>query len=140
MLATVAVVAVAGVVAIIAATRSNDTSIFDLEVGDCFDLPVEGDDVAVDVVELIECAEPHEAEVVMIGQLNAGQDRPYPADAELFDETDRRCAAADPGDPDRFAIVPIAPNEASWEPLGGTFLCVTYPYGGGPVTGSVVAG
>lgn len=140
LLAATGLVVVIGVASLVVVTRSGDTSIFDLEVGDCFDLPVEGDDVAVDVVEVIDCAEPHEAEVVMIGRLNADRDRWYPVDDELFDETDRRCAVADLGDPDRFAMVPIAPDEASWEPLAGAFLCVALPYGGEPVTGSIGAG
>lgn len=139
LLGSVAVVAVVAIVAIVVATRSDGTSVFDLDVGDCFDLPVGGDDVGVDVVDLVDCAEPHEAEVVLTGRLNEDRDRPYPSDAELFAEIDGRCAGTGIV-PDGFGIVPVAPNEASWEPLEGGFLCVAIPVGGRPVTGSITPG
>jgi hypothetical protein len=140
LVATVGVVAAVAVAAIVLVAGSGGTSVFDLEVGDCFDLPVGGDEVDVDTVDLIECDEPHEAEVVAVGRLNRELDRPYPDDDQLFAEVDRGCAAAAGPLDDRFGIVPIAPNEASWEPFEGGFVCVAVPFGGGPVTGSIGAG
>lgn len=148
LLATVSVVVVVGVLAVVAVTGGGGTSIFDLEVGDCFDLPIDGaaDDAAevapVDVVEVGDCAEPHEVEVVMVGELNPDGDRAYPPDNELFAEIDARCGdvrfdASGRADANRFDILPIAPNEASWGPFDGAFSCVAIPIGGALTTGSV---
>ena len=145
LLASVGAVVVVGVLVIVALTSSNGTSIFDLDVGDCFDLP-SGDDgaaeVAVEVVDVIDCGDPHEAEVVLIGALNPARDRPYPPDDELFAELDVRCGEILGGDLalEGFGVVPIAPNQESWEPFEGGFVCVALPFGGGPVTGSIGGG
>lgn len=144
LLAALGTVVVVGVLVIVALTRSSGTSIFDLDVGDCFDLPI-GDDataeVAVEAVDVIDCGDPHEAEVVLIGALNPARDRPYPADDDLFAEIDARCGEiVGDGALEGFGVVPIAPNERSWEPFDGGFLCVALPFGGGSVTGSIGAG
>ena len=83
-----------GVAAIVFATRDGSTSIFDLEVGDCFVLP-RPDAVAettfdLELVERIDCSTAHDAEVVATGRLNPGLDRVYPSDAELFAEREYR--------------------------------------------------
>jgi hypothetical protein len=139
MLATAAI----GIAAIVFATRDGSTSIFDLEVGDCFVLP--GPDAELDadatfgieLVDVIHCSEPHDAEVVATGRLNPGRDRAYPSDDELFAEIDRSCAAADLGDAGGFGLVPVAPNAASWEPFEGGYICLAVPFGGDLVTGSI---
>ena len=140
LIATVGLVTAVALAAIVLVVGSGGTSVFDLAVGDCFDLPVGGDEVDVDTVDLIACDEPHEAEVVAVGRLNRERDRPYPDDDQLFAEVDRECAAAAVELDDRFGIVPIAPNEESWEPFEGAFVCVALRFGGAPVTGSISAG
>lgn len=136
---------VAIAIALIVVVVSNtSTSLLDLRVGDCFDLPVAGSEAAraddveiVETVEVIGCDEPHEAEVVAVGELNPDGDLAYPSDDELFAAVDPRCAAASVP-LDRFGIVPIAPTERSWESFDGRFLCLAIPFGGEPVTGSIV--
>jgi hypothetical protein len=145
LLATLGTVVVVSVLVIVALTSSSGTSIFDLEVGDCFDLPIGDDeaaDVAVEDVDVIDCGDPHEAEVVLIGALNPTRDRPYPSDDDLFAEVDARCGeiVGGAGTLEGFGVVPIAPNERSWEPFDGGFLCVALPFGGGSVTGSIAPG
>lgn len=131
---TLAIVAIA-IAAVVVITVSNSSdSIFDLRVGDCFVL---GDEVdtTLDSVDTVDCAEPHDAEVVGVGQLNAEQDQPYPTDDALFTEIDERCRGTiESGD---YGLLPVAPDEASWEPLGGRYLCVAVPYGGALVSGSI---
>ena len=129
-IALIAVIAVVG--------RSDATSIVDLEVGDCFDLP---DDAAdrIDLVDVVPCDDLHEVEVVLVGELNPDGDAEYPADDELFALADERCRLADV-DRDRFGLVPFAPTEDTWNGAAGRFACLALPFGGGSITGSIVDG
>jgi hypothetical protein len=140
LLVVVLLVIAAGVGAIaIVVSSGDDTPVVELEVGDCFDLP---DDVAGDVlgsVDTVDCSEPHLAEVVANGALNAGGDAPYPTDDELFDLVERACRAADAVGSDDFGLLPIAPTPELWASFEGRFLCVAIPFGGDPVTGSIIA-
>lgn len=130
-----------GVVIIGIAVSSDDgTSIVDLDVGDCFELP---DDAAaadeLTSVATVDCDEPHLAEVVSDGTFDTA-DLPYPDDAELFDLVERRCREAGVVDSEAFGLLPVAPTPELWASFDGRFLCVAIPFGGAPVTGSLVAG
>ena len=133
-LAGVVLAGVAGVVLAMAVrlTSSSSSDITDLEVGTCFDLEPD-DDGTVGVVEVIDCADPHTAEVVGVDELNPDGDRPYPPDDELFALADARCADIPP-DP-RFGILAVAPTEATWEARSGRVVCVALVFGEGEVSG-----
>jgi hypothetical protein len=143
----VAIIAIA-VVAFVAVTSSPGTALVDLELGDCFELSIDSapdrDERStiqvVERVDVVECSSVHEAEVVLVGELNAGGDREYPTDASMFEEIDRRCAEATDTVGDRFGILPFAPSEESWGRRNGRFHCVAIPFGGGTTTGSLVDG
>lgn len=141
LLAAVLLVVAAGFAVIAAVVSSSDqTAIVDLEVGDCFDLPSEvGNALTIEQVEMIDCDEPHLAEVVATGELNTGGD-PYPADDELFARVEQACRATDVVASDSFGLLPIAPTPELWESFDGRFLCVAIPFGGEPVSASIVAG
>lgn len=133
----------ATVIGVVLTMSGSETSIFELEPGECFDLPEFGDDGSRPaewlVVEQIDCADPHTVEVVVTGLLNADQARTRPSDEDLFAEVDGRCAAAHvAADALGFGVLPIVPNAAAWEPRGGPYLCVAIPYGGEPRPGSIV--
>lgn len=128
-LVLLAFAALAAVIAIAVAMSADSTSVFDLNAGDCFVLPIDGDDTSLEEVDSIGCAEPHDAEVVLVGQLNPDQDRNYPTDEALFAEVESNCSSVPI--PAQFGMLPIAPDEASWNPLAGRFLCVAVPFGGG---------
>lgn len=136
--------AVAGLVAVstlvILLVTSDPTTVLDLEVGDCFMIEAGGDNVEITSVEVIGCDRRHDAEVVLVGELNPDADRKYLADNELFAEVDRECATVPADLVAGFGLLPVAPNEASWQPFKGRFLCVAIPYGGAPVTGSLIDG
>lgn len=136
MLLAVVAVAIAAAVAVLVAIRPDDHNILELELGDCFDVPLGPGESDLRSVDTVDCDRPHEAEVVATGQLDPDGRRPYPGDDDLFAEVDARCRELVPDLDPAFGLLPIAPNEASWEPLGGRFLCVAIPYGGGTVTGS----
>lgn len=133
-----ALAVLAAMVAVFALAGPDTTSIHDLRQGDCFDLPIDGDDVRIESVDVSDCSEPHEAQVVLVGELNPDRDLPYPSNDELFAEIDRRCATLPDEITDTFGLLPVAPDEASWEPFAGRFLCVAIPYGGGTTVGSLV--
>lgn len=140
VLVAAAVLAIAAVLSL-----SNETSWTDLETGDCFDLAgavegASGDLGSVFAVDTVDCDDPHDAEIVGAGDLNPDGDLPYPSDDELFDEIDRACTALVPPtvDPDTYGIVPIAPDERTWNDRAGRFVCVAVVRGGGTVTGSAV--
>jgi len=140
VMAAVVLVIALGVGIIVVITAGGDTAIVDLEVGDCFDLPDDaGDDGELRSVAVVDCAEPHLAEVVAAGDLNTGDD-PYPEDDELFARVEQACRAAEVVESDEFGLLPIAPTPELWASFDGRFLCVAIPFGGDPVTGSIVAG
>lgn len=140
LVAVVVLVFVVGVGVIVVLTTDSRTSIVDLAAGDCFDLPDAAGD-QVDEVEVVDCAEPHLAEVVAVGSLNDSGDVPYPDDDEvLFALVDAECRTISPVGSDAFGLLPIAPTRQLWDAFEGRFLCVAIPFGGEPVTGSIVAG
>lgn len=139
-LVVAAVVTIAAVLSL-----SNDTSWTDLDTGDCFDLAnaiadAAGDLAAVTAVDTVECTEPHDAQVVATGELNSDGVQPYPSDDELFATIDRACASlvADTLDPGTYGIVPIAPDERTWNQRAGRFACIAVVVGGGTVTTSAL--
>lgn len=128
--ATLALFGLAGLVLALAVGElTSDTyDVTDLDVGDCFDLDPD-EDGAVGLVDVIDCDEPHNAEVVAIAELNPNGDQPYPADDELFAIADAACLGV-PADP-RFGILAVAPTEATWDGRRGRVTCVGLVYGGG---------
>jgi hypothetical protein len=140
LLATVTAVVLVGVLAIVALTSSSDTLVLDLDVGDCFDLPDDMSQATLETVATVDCDEAHEAEVFADGELNPDRDLPYPGEQQLFTRADRDCATVlseRPDLADRFGILPVVANEASWESFRGRFVCVAVPYGGGTTAGSL---
>lgn len=122
---------------------SNETSWTDLEPGDCFDLggavdDAEGDLASVFSIDTVDCTDEHDAEVVAAGELNPEGDQPYPNDDELFAAIDRACAAGASVDPATYGIVPIAPDERTWNERNGRYVCVAVALGGATVTGSAL--
>lgn len=65
----------------------EETSAFDLEVGDCFS--VESDELAS--VTVVQCAAPHEYEVFALFDHPAGPDAAHPGHQELLVEADTMC-------------------------------------------------
>jgi hypothetical protein len=140
LLATVTAVVLVGVLAIVALTSGGDTLVLDLDVGECFDLPDDMSQATLETVATVDCDDAHEAEVFADGDLNPDRDVPYPGEQQLFSTADRECAVALSDRPelvDRFGILPVVANQASWDSFQGRFVCVAIPYGGGTTVGSL---
>ena len=79
-----------------------------------------------------------------VGELDpadGAEEVPRPADDVLFEQVDARCAAAlaDRSELlERFGILPVVADEASWDEYDGRYVCVAIPYGGGTTTGSAL--
>ena len=76
-----------------AVTRQSGTFVDDLRAGDCFSYSGgKGDEV--DLVSVVPCASPHEAQVVITFELPDG---PYPGEDEVIDAAEKGCTdKADP--------------------------------------------
>lgn len=141
LIGTVLTVFAAGV--LVLASRPSGTAVVDLVVGECFELPAgldagERPVAVVAAVAVVDCAAPHDAEVVLVGVVNPDHDREYPSDAELFDELDQRCATVAGRIRPGFGVLPIGPDLATWRRLEGRFHCVALPLGGGRTTAAAM--
>lgn len=70
-----------------AAPSGEETSVFDLEAGDCFSV----DSDQFDTVVVVDCEQPHEYEAFHVFDHEAGPDDPYPGDDALFEFADTEC-------------------------------------------------
>ena len=70
-----------------AAPSGEETSVFELEVGDCFS----ADRDQLETVTVVDCEASHEYEVFALIDDEAGADEPYPGDAEVLDYADTQC-------------------------------------------------
>jgi hypothetical protein len=141
--------AVAGVAfvgaALTGAFDDDEVAVVDLEVGQCLRLEVGEGVTELSAVTVVDCEDPHEAEVVHVGELNPEGDRAYPSDEELFAEIDGICTidrflAYAGGEPrEAWASYPVAPDEGTWERLDGRFVCLALSPDG-PRTGSLRVG
>ncbi len=126
-----------GVFAWAVATERIDTDIepaTTIAVGDCIaTLPPEGT-VIDDDLDTVDCAVPHEAEVIAMGNLNPGSE-PFPGDTEVAMLVEERCL-------DAFAtfvgmeysqsvleVYYVQPSELGWKIVDGEYTCMVYEPG-----------
>jgi hypothetical protein len=106
------------------------TSVFDLEVGQCYNTPAETD---VEDVNVVDCGEPHQYEVYALPRHPAGSDEAYPGDDEISDFADEECLGDTFEDyvgtsyesSDLFAFV-LQPTAETWEVGDREFVCAAY--------------
>lgn len=68
-------------------TTGTETSVFDLEVGDCFS--ADGD--AIESVLVVDCDQPHVYEAFSVFDHEGGPDEPYPGDQAILEYADDAC-------------------------------------------------
>ena len=71
------------------AAGGEETSVFDLEAGDCFS--AESD--TVESVLVVDCAQPHTYEAYFVFDHEGGPDDDYPGDEAILDYADTECRA-----------------------------------------------
>ena len=115
-------------IAVIATEVAGTTSVFDLEVGDCVELPEDGEEIAR--IETFDCDEPHGAEVVAVGEIGDDGD-PYPGQSELIDQIGAACIE-DFGEyvgmdylSSEFDLFPITPTEDTWDD-DRSYVCLAF--------------
>lgn len=120
---------------------TDDTSVFELRVGNCVETLVP-ENASVVTLPVVECTEPHAAEVFRVTQLNADRDRDYPGDSEVQVEADAMCLARFEGyvglpyEESVFEYSLIVPGEESWRASRGEVTCLLFEPGNNAVVGS----
>ncbi|MGH2444536.1 MAG: septum formation family protein [Candidatus Limnocylindria bacterium] len=105
------------------------TSVFELEIGDCFD--TEQEDV-VEEVDQVDCAAPHEYELYATIDHPGGNDDAYPGDAELATFAEQECIGAFEGfvgetyEDSELFIYYLQPSENTWTVGDREVLCALY--------------
>ena len=95
---------------------------FDLEEGDCANFDFNPDSeriVEVTTVDVVDCDEEHEAEVIQVGELNPDEDRRRTRTTRLSS----RSRTNGCGREDLTNIFTVAPDEDSWNDDGGPYVC-----------------
>jgi hypothetical protein len=67
--------------------EGEETSVFDLEIGDCFSADAD----QLDTVTVVDCEQSHEYEVFEVLDHEAGDDAAYPGDQEILEYADVAC-------------------------------------------------
>lgn len=127
-------------------TATDAVSVFELVVGDCFsaapDEP-DADELVLTTVEVVDCDEPHLAEVVAIGELTADPGDAFPGVADRDAEALALCqpaveaytgvplAASDLG------LIWLAPTATTWADGDREVTCAVQSLDGTPLVGSV---
>ncbi|HET8778031.1 MAG TPA: septum formation family protein [Candidatus Limnocylindria bacterium] len=120
--------------------QGEETSVFDLEIGDCFD--ASGDQV--DTVTILDCDAPHTYEAFAIFDHEGGADAPYPGDEALLEYADSACqpyfeeyvGIAYPDS--QYWITSVTPSRETWDEAGDREIVCTLKLGeaGDETTGS----
>lgn len=117
----------------------GDESVFDLEVGDCWNTPA-GSEGTLGNVEAVPCDEPHDAEVYFQYETDLAE---FPGDDEMFDVAAQGCLAEfedfvgatyDESDLDIRALYPTA---GSWDDGDRVVSCSVFPLDESKITGSM---
>jgi hypothetical protein len=113
------------------ADEGEATSVFDLDIGQCYNTPAATD---VDEVNVVDCAEPHQYEIYALPQHPAGPDEDYPGDEEISAFADEECLGDTFEDyvgvsyesSELLAFV-LQPTEETWEEASDReFVCAVY--------------
>jgi len=121
------------------AARSSGTSVFQLEVGDCFDTPSSTEDISS--VERIDCTQPHDNEVFADLTMPDGE---WPGDDAVAAWADQACLDEFAGyvgvgfDESSLSYGWLVPTEDSWTQGGDRSVsCALFDAAGGKLTGSM---
>lgn len=134
-------------VIVLAATGVIDTDkkrVDDLDVGACYDLPLDDVNATVSTLREVDCDKPHDGQLMFEGELNPDRDREYVDDIdELTFEAGSKCIGAPyeefvgrAYDPTLLDIYVLVPDETSWKVSKGSFSCFLVDPTGKQITGT----
>lgn len=120
-------------------TESGDASVFELQVGDCFDDQTGSGDVVFDV-PVVPCTEPHDNEIYFEFEMT---DAVFPGNEATLESSALRCL--DQFQPfvgseyleSELDIFPITPTAQSWDEGDRLVYCVLYAVDLSKLTGSM---
>ncbi|MFG1809271.1 DUF4190 domain-containing protein [Streptomyces sp. NPDC049040] len=130
--------------------EAGNTAIADLKAGQCFN-PVDGplpsdsdDDSHSSTVDVVDCADQHDAEVFAVWEIQSGSGDPYPGTEKVDADAQAGCQkyagtyldGKHPAGIDNFSI--YLPSAANWAHHQRSVICFFDPPG--KVTGSVKSG
>ena len=111
-----------------ASTGAEQTSVFDLEVGDCFS--VESDELTTVVV--VGCDESHEYEAFAVLDHEAGEADPYPGDEAMLEYANTACQPPFQAfvgieyEASIWYIRSVLPSEETWAEGDRELVCTVY--------------
>jgi hypothetical protein len=114
-----------------AVVEEGDESVFDLNVGDCFNDPEESEGLISDLT-LLPCDQPHDNEVFALVNHPAGDGEAFPGDEAMDTFAEEQCLSAFeqyvglPYEESVFAYVPIKPTAETWADGDREVVCVLY--------------
>jgi hypothetical protein len=121
-------------------TRGGNLGISDLRAGDCFDLK-DQEAVEVQEVDAKVCTEPHQFEMMFIGDMRDG---PYPDDAAMDDYTVANCDPVFDAyvgrayEDSQYDWVSFSPTEAGWKDGDHAMQCALIDPDNDKLTGSLL--
>lgn len=122
--------------------EAEEVSVFDLEVGTCWDDPADLGEV--EEVAAIDCDELHDNEVIALVDLPEDSDAEYPGEDELQERAAELCLdefedyVGVPYDDSPLLIFPLTPSEDTWKIGDREVVCSVYDEE--PLQGSARAG
>jgi hypothetical protein len=119
------------------AGAGEETSVFDLEVGDCFT----SESTLLDTVLVVDCEEPHVYEVYDVGDVESTDDA-YPGDAAMGETASAQCQDAFEAyvgiayEDSQWYVTSIPPSEETWAEGDREVVCLLHLQDESEVTGS----
>jgi len=119
--------------------RSGNMAITDLRAGDCFDLK-DPDEELIEEVEAKVCTEPHEYEMIFVGDMPSG---PYPSLDQMDDFALANCIPAFEAyigfswEDSRYYMTHVTPTEDGWNDGDHAIQCAAYDPDNAELTASL---
>ena len=121
---------------------TDDTSVFALDEGACVETLPDEDDLVMSL-PVVDCAEPHEAEVYLVVELNPDRSRNYPGDTEVELETQNECGEAFESfvgleyQDSVLEVFYLVPQDLSWRSSRGEVTCLIFDPGNPTTVGTL---
>ena len=126
------------------ALDDESVDVYDLDVGDCVDVPDDAGQTEVERLDSFDCAEPHDAEVFVVDDVTIADDD-YPGDAAITAFVEEACTGEAFDDfvgrsyrESELDVYYLFPIELMWEQANDReYVCMAIAADSSPLTGSV---